>query len=46
MVILEAQSLTKRFGAVHGVNGVSFTVGQGEITGLLGHNGAGKPKPV
>ena len=40
--ILEAQALTKRFGGVTAVNGMSLAVGQGEILGLIGPNGAGK----
>ena len=34
--------LGKRYGELHAVDGVSFTVAEGEILGLLGHNGAGK----
>jgi ABC-2 type transport system ATP-binding protein len=34
--------LTKRFGAVTAVDGLSFTAGPGMVTGFLGPNGAGK----
>ncbi|HEV8276280.1 MAG TPA: ATP-binding cassette domain-containing protein [Streptosporangiaceae bacterium] len=34
--------LTKRFGAVTAVAGLSFTAGPGMVTGFLGPNGAGK----
>jgi ABC-2 type transport system ATP-binding protein len=34
--------LTKTFGAVRAVDGLSFTVEPGSITGFLGPNGAGK----
>lgn len=34
--------LTRKYGALTAVNGVSFEIGRGEIVGLLGHNGAGK----
>jgi ABC-2 type transport system ATP-binding protein len=40
--MLEAVGLTRRYGDFLAVSNVSFTIGQGEIVGLLGHNGAGK----
>jgi branched-chain amino acid transport system ATP-binding protein len=39
---LELQSVTKRFGGVAAVDGVSLQVGRGEIVGIIGPNGAGK----
>jgi ABC-2 type transport system ATP-binding protein len=41
-VIIDARSVTVRFGAVTAVDGVSLTVGRGEVFGLLGPNGSGK----
>jgi len=40
--MLEIRNLTKKFGALVAVDGVSFTVAQGEVLGFLGPNGAGK----
>ena len=40
--MIVVKNLRKSFGKVKAVNGVSFTAGDGEITGLLGPNGAGK----
>jgi branched-chain amino acid transport system ATP-binding protein len=40
--MLSAQSLTKSFGGNRAVDGVSFTLENGTITGLIGPNGAGK----
>jgi ABC-2 type transport system ATP-binding protein len=40
--MIKVQSLTRRYGKNLAVDGVSFTIGSGEIVGLLGHNGAGK----
>jgi len=42
MPLLEVENLTKRFGGLTAVNGVSFEVNEGEIVGLIGPNGAGK----
>lgn len=41
-IVLEARDLTKRFGGVAAVNGMSLSVSKGEILGLIGPNGAGK----
>jgi sodium transport system ATP-binding protein len=40
--MIEASNLSKRFGAVEAVRGISFVARDGEITGILGANGAGK----
>jgi ABC-2 type transport system ATP-binding protein len=40
--MIEVVNLTKRFAGRPAVSGISFTVGRGEIVGLLGDNGAGK----
>jgi len=40
--VIEVQNLTKRYGPVTAVDGVSFRVERGEILGFLGPNGAGK----
>jgi sodium transport system ATP-binding protein len=40
--MIEVSGLTKSFGAVTALGGVSFTAPAGCITGLLGPNGAGK----
>src|SRR5712664_4281079 len=40
--LLEVKSLTKRFGGLVAVNGISFFVREGEILSVIGLNGAGK----
>src|SRR5678815_4837282 len=40
--MIEIRNLTKRFSGHTAVDGLSFTVQQGEVLGFLGPNGAGK----
>lgn len=40
--MIVAENLTKKYGAKTAVDGVSFTVQPGQVTGFLGPNGAGK----
>ncbi len=40
--MIRIENLVKHFGKVAAVDGISFSAKNGAITGLLGHNGAGK----
>src|SRR5437899_13040308 len=40
--MIEATDLTKRYGSTVAIDGLSFTVPAGQVTGFLGPNGAGK----
>jgi branched-chain amino acid transport system ATP-binding protein len=40
--VLEVNNLVKRFGGITAVDGVSFTLRDGQVLGLIGPNGAGK----
>jgi len=40
--LLSLSQLTRRFGGLTAVNGISFDIAEGEVVGLLGPNGSGK----
>lgn len=40
--LLDVRGLTRRYGAVRALDGVSFTLDAGQVLGLVGPNGAGK----
>lgn len=44
--VIEVRQLTKRFGEVTAVDGITFDVFQGELFGFLGPNGAGKTTTI
>ncbi len=44
--MIETENLTKKFGDLTAVDGVSFKVDEGEVFGFLGPNGAGKTTTV
>lgn len=39
---LETQNISKHFGGIQALNGVSLTINQNELVGIIGPNGAGK----
>ena len=44
--VIQVDGLTKRFGDVCAVNGISFSVARGQTVALLGGNGAGKTTTI
>lgn len=44
--VVEVEGLEKRYGDLRAVDGVSLSVGRGEVYGVLGPNGAGKTTTV
>jgi ABC-2 type transport system ATP-binding protein len=44
--VIEIQRLTRKFGDVTAVDGLTLTIAEGEVFGLLGPNGAGKTTTV
>jgi ABC-2 type transport system ATP-binding protein len=46
MEVLQTEALTRRFGDLKAVDGLTIAVGEGETFGLLGPNGAGKTTAI
>ena len=44
--MIEVRGLTKRYGPVVAVDGLTFDVAPGKVTGFLGPNGAGKSTTI
>lgn len=41
-MLLEVRDVSRSFGGVHAVEGVTFSIAEGDIVGMIGPNGAGK----
>ena len=46
LILIETEGLTKKFGELTAVEGLSFSVSEGEVFGFLGPNGAGKTTTI
>jgi ABC-2 type transport system ATP-binding protein len=46
MAVIDVRDLHKHYGDVHAVDGLTFTIEEGEVYALLGENGAGKSTVV
>jgi ABC-2 type transport system ATP-binding protein len=46
MNVIEMENITKRYGTVDALRGISLTVAPGEVVGFLGPNGAGKTTAI
>src|SRR5579863_10398571 len=44
--MIEVKDITKSYGDIHAVKGISFSIKAGECYGLLGPNGAGKSTTI
>jgi ABC-2 type transport system ATP-binding protein len=44
--VLRVEGITKRYGTIHAVDGLSLDVREGEVFGFLGPNGAGKTTSI
>lgn len=44
--VLEVVGLTKRFGSLTAVDNSTFTIGEGEVVGIIGPNGSGKSTTI
>ena len=45
-IVIQTESLSKRYGRVLALDGLSLDVRAGEVLGFLGPNGAGNPAPA
>jgi ABC-2 type transport system ATP-binding protein len=44
--MIEVESVSKSFGRIRALDNLSFSVGEGELMGIIGHNGAGKTTAI